>query len=508
MLVLLAIGMWGWQFYFRESVPPFEDAAMLLRYAQHLADGHGIVWNVGDAPVDGATDFLFMVMVAGLVKLGMGLNFAARVLTISAHVLTVIGVYGIHRRQANATAWSAGLSALIVGTGPGWNYCEALFGTPVFAMAGLFAFGHFIELMMDRGKRRNAIGFAAWGIVTGLIRPEGVILVVGMLLSLIWYLRDHLRRQVLQWFLIIFVVPGAVYFGWHWWYFGHPLPNPFYVKGGGTLYLASLKASFIGVVKMGLILLPILAWAAWKKDARRKTMLLIGPVFLFAVSWILMSNAMNFSSRFQYILMPILWVAWLPIVGMMRPGIKVQGKWLAIVLPLAAVMLAFHYFSYASHNRIHRDGRADLGIALRPWAAKGYTMAVTEAGNLPLHSGWRAIDTWGLNDSHIAHQGHVDAAYLDREAPVLVMVHDYYGIGMKKLRIEPEWAVMTDSLDQYLKSRDYELVARWGRVPESTHFYYLKRAQPDYEAMKGLIGGFLYFWYEDGYPAESFMPPP
>ena len=46
--------------------PPFEDAAMLMRYAENLAAGHGIVWNVGEAPVDGATDFLFMSSVAGL----------------------------------------------------------------------------------------------------------------------------------------------------------------------------------------------------------------------------------------------------------------------------------------------------------------------------------------------------------------------------------------------------------------------------------------------------------
>ena len=32
---------------------------MLLRYAEHLAAGHGIVWNLGDPPVDGATDFLY-----------------------------------------------------------------------------------------------------------------------------------------------------------------------------------------------------------------------------------------------------------------------------------------------------------------------------------------------------------------------------------------------------------------------------------------------------------------
>jgi hypothetical protein len=52
------------------SLPPNEDAAILMRYSEHLAEGHGIVWNVGDRPVEGATDFLFMVLLAALARAG------------------------------------------------------------------------------------------------------------------------------------------------------------------------------------------------------------------------------------------------------------------------------------------------------------------------------------------------------------------------------------------------------------------------------------------------------
>ncbi|MFT6399365.1 MAG: hypothetical protein ACJAYU_004130, partial [Bradymonadia bacterium] len=36
-------------FYNRGALPS-EDAAMLMRYSEHLAAGHGIVWNPGEAP--------------------------------------------------------------------------------------------------------------------------------------------------------------------------------------------------------------------------------------------------------------------------------------------------------------------------------------------------------------------------------------------------------------------------------------------------------------------------
>jgi len=50
---------------------------MLLRYARHLGHGQGIVWNVGEKPVDGATDFLYLLAVAGVTRAGLGVESAA-----------------------------------------------------------------------------------------------------------------------------------------------------------------------------------------------------------------------------------------------------------------------------------------------------------------------------------------------------------------------------------------------------------------------------------------------
>jgi triacylglycerol esterase/lipase EstA (alpha/beta hydrolase family) len=56
--VLLAAAVWCWWFSWRGSVP-FEDAEMLFRYVDNVVAGHGVVWNVGEAPVAGATDLGF-----------------------------------------------------------------------------------------------------------------------------------------------------------------------------------------------------------------------------------------------------------------------------------------------------------------------------------------------------------------------------------------------------------------------------------------------------------------
>jgi len=49
---------------------PFEDAAMLMRYAQHLAQTGAIVWNSGASPVEGGTDLVFVLDLAAIVKVG------------------------------------------------------------------------------------------------------------------------------------------------------------------------------------------------------------------------------------------------------------------------------------------------------------------------------------------------------------------------------------------------------------------------------------------------------
>ena len=42
-----------------------EDAFITFRFAENLALGHGFVWNIGEPPVEGFTNFLWVVLCAG-----------------------------------------------------------------------------------------------------------------------------------------------------------------------------------------------------------------------------------------------------------------------------------------------------------------------------------------------------------------------------------------------------------------------------------------------------------
>jgi arabinofuranosyltransferase len=114
------------------SSHPHEDAAMLMRYARHLAEGHGVVWNVGESPVDGATDFLFMVVLSGVFKTGVSLEKGVLGLNLLSHLLTVLLVYACLQMYFRER-WVSFISAAYLALGPGIRYTEAYFGTPFFA---------------------------------------------------------------------------------------------------------------------------------------------------------------------------------------------------------------------------------------------------------------------------------------------------------------------------------------------------------------------------------------
>ncbi|HQQ63941.1 MAG TPA: hypothetical protein PLF22_10250, partial [Pseudomonadales bacterium] len=245
-LVLLALCLLFASQCVNFSIPPFEDAAILMRYAVHLAAGQGIVWNPGDTPVDGATDFLFMVLAAGLQATGLSIEYAVRSLSIAAHVGTVLLIFFGMRRVQGAGVIPAFLTAMYFAVGPGFFLAAAYFGTPLFvffvALSWLLAQQLFITEKLSKG---NDYLFALACLLAALVRPEGVLLGIFMLCGVRVMVPASGFRKLLQIFSLVFVCLGGAYFFWHWHYFGHPLPNPYYKKGAWQLYPGSLKDSVL-----------------------------------------------------------------------------------------------------------------------------------------------------------------------------------------------------------------------------------------------------------------------
>ena len=354
--------------------------------------------------------------------------------------------------------------------------------------------------------------FALSGLTTGLIRPEGVILAGLMLIAIIIMKGWRASFKTIAIFVAVFLILGGAYFLWRWNYFGYPLPNPFYKKGGGLLHWDGLQASFTNLFSLcGIFLLADLIGFRSSKTVRQTIAFLI-PIIGFASAFILISNETNFGGRFQYALLPIVLLSWFPLVrgfdqeiGAPALGqIETRGRWF-LIATLSVIAILILYFSYDQGASIgyFRDGRYDMAQALEPYSGRGYTMATSEAGLLPLYSQWNAIDTWGLNDEWIAHNGGITADYLDRYKPELIIFHAHFSPldppTTPDHYLDPVWFAMTMTLKNYAESHHYVLAAVFGVTPYDTHYYYVRPDFADSQTLVHLISKFSrYSWADDG----------
>ncbi len=502
-IFLIILSLYYFSNFIDSSIPPFEDAAMIMRYSQHLANGHGIVWNIGEAPVDGATDFLFMAVAAALIKLGFTVGQAVRGIGFVSHLLTILIIYFTNRKIHNGNIPFSFLSGLYFAAGTGFSYVSAYFGTPFFALAAASTWTFSLLLM----KRQNPslwliLAFSFSGLITGLIRPEGVILACLMLLSIIVMRGLKNSISIIATFGIVFLTLGGAYFLWRWDYFGYPLPNPFYKKGDGGWKWATFWVSLGNTLRLSLPVLFAFIYAFRNKETTKLALAYLIPIIGFASAFGLVSDEMNFGARFQYATVPIALMSWIPLVGKINVEKQNQislRERSAVFISLIVLSATLVFYSWYQNCHLilyqqtcdrpyERDGRLEMARMLADYRDKGYVIATTEAGLLPYYSGWAAIDTWGLNDQFIAHNGGITKEYLDRYKPHIIMFHDYYSpLVPPKLteeNLRQRWFSMTILLKTYAEENGYVLAAVFGDSPYDTHYYYVR---PDFEDSKRLI---------------------
>ena len=507
-------GLFAWRFV-NFSIPPFEDAAMLMRYAEHLAQGKGIVWNIGETPVDGATDFLFMVVVALVRRIGFSLETAVRLITILAHFVTVGFIfYGMRHLQRSGII-PALLSAAYFAVGPGLFLSAAYFGTPFFALAVAIAWLLAQRLILPGGRTiRVYLSFSVACLTVGLIRPEGVLISVFILaaVGLVIPLREFWRLTIV--FGAIFLVLGGTYFIWRWSYFGYPLPNPFYKKGGGHLYVSGLASSVYNSLRLTYPFIPAFLLSVRCKTSLRKGIAFLVPIAGSVGMWVFLSDEMNFGARFQYPVLAICVLSWFPLVRNLRNDLRLPKfamltavqKVILVLAVAAAIGFVFQgHVSYSRRITYARDGRYDMGVILSQYADRGYTIATTEAGLLPLYSRWRAIDTWGPNDQWIAHNGEITEEYLDRQRPDIIIWHEFFSpLCPPSSDRGGSWFRQVMTLQKYAERHNFTLAAVFGVSPRNTHYYYVRSDLSEHDEILQCIRSIDYCWYENGRKCTNY----
>ncbi len=495
--------------------PPEEDAAILLRYSKHLAEGQGIVWNQGEPPVEGATDFLFMAAVAAAHRAGASLEGAAQAMGLTAHAITAVLLFLSIRTLFGGGRLLAMAPAAFFAAGPGLRHLAAGYGTPLFTLTVAASWLVAVQLVQARPDRleRASLAFALSTLVVGLARPEGVFLGGFFLLAALYTRRGVGGRPIVACFLGVFLTLGLAYFLWRWHYFGYLLPNPFYKKGAGLLHLHSLRQSWHDLWELGLPFLPALPLGLLLRPARRFSAAALLTVLAFVGLWILVSDETNYAMRFRAPILPVVLTAWVPawqaMVDRARMVMQVPPPMTAAAALLFTAALAGWQHARYPYLAPRRSGLYEAALVLRDYAPRNFSLVTTEAGLLPLYSTWPAVDAWGLNDAFIAHRGAVTEEYLERYRPEVIVFHAYFspGVSQEGPRVEnrslgPRWYRMVMTLKQYAEHNHYALAACFGRNAWDTHWYYVRTGFPQSPEIAARIRALPYYW--DGEPTVDF----
>lgn len=315
-----------------------DDAYISFRYARNLVRGHGLVYNPGER-VEGYTDFLWTVLMAVPVALGLDPGLAAILVSLASFVVLLWIAARLAERLCPGVPVLVGLGPLLL---------AASYTVASFATAGLeTVFAAMLALLaVERAEARKplAAGFAS--LLAALSHPDHAIFsaVLGGALLL-----APDRRKVLPPFLAPFVFVFVPYFFWRWSYYGDLMPNTYYAKSGdlayfgqGTIYAA------VTLVSGGLLAAaPLAAFGMW---ATRKTV----------------------SARFAMAAVP-LFVVYVMKIG----GDFMLGRLFTSVIVLVSVFadVGFRQWSARSRNALALSGAA---LA----AAGAFPVAVVAPGEI------------------------------------------------------------------------------------------------------------------------------
>ena len=240
----------------------YDDAMISMRYAKNLAQGFGLVWNPGGERVEGYTNPLWVLFMAGLHLLPIPASKMSLLVQISAAALLLLNLAFVANLSRQADSLPAVPLLAVVLTGfylPLVNW--ALQGAEVSILAVVTCGSVLLALKTLRVGRVSSLLYVVMVFGT-LIRPDMVVQYVAISAFLI--IEDRRNRWRHAWVAMLVLAVGvALQTGFRIAYFGDVLPNTYYLKLSGYPFPLRLSRGLYVfskfAVQMGLLffLLPL-----------------------------------------------------------------------------------------------------------------------------------------------------------------------------------------------------------------------------------------------------------
>ncbi len=407
-----------------------DDAMVSMRYAHHLAQGFGAVWNVGDKPVEGFTNPGWMFFMAFLHLFAIPASKISLGIMIASAIALLANAYVVNRicdvlqpGSKYAPLIAAGITAF---------YFPMVFwslrGMEVGVLSLLIDLGALIAIRFMGERRQQSIILLSLVLFAALlVRMDALLQILIISFYLISTSKFNLREIALP-LLIIGLTSVAIL-----WvqrvYFGDFLPNTYYQKVVGASTGERIKNGllvFNQYASRDILVLALVAFAGvlLYKDMRNTDTLLLAGLFLVQCSYSIWVGGdyaeveVDAANRFITLGMPPLIILFSLVVDRIladliaarrptiqsKPGIRTAIS-IGVALSALLVISGQPWINWAIDNAplLKADiRRVKLGLALAEYTAPQATIAVHAAGQIPYYSERRTIDLLGLNDPVIA----------------------------------------------------------------------------------------------------------
>lgn len=398
-----------------------DDAMISMRYARNLAEGHGLVWNVGQPPIEGFTNLGWTLILAlfHLVPFSpLHISLAVMILAAAILLANTFIVYRIVEYLDPSAQFAPLIAAIITAF-----YFPLVFwtlrGLEVGALTLTVSLGILLVLKTVRDPQPVLIFWLTLILGLALLIRMDAALPVGILI--LYIASQNPRRAVLPAIVSALVLAAILIFQKT--YFGDFLPNTYYLKVNGVTAWERVRVGLLALNNYAArdFLMPLmfsLLGIALFKELRTRESLALLLLFLAQVGysvWVggdYAEDLVDSANRFIAQGMPALFILFaLSMDRLLRPlalweqARARMGISLAIGLGVLLVISGEPWATWTLSNApmLRTDiQRVRLGLHIQESTSADAVIAVHAAGQIPYFSERTAIDLLGKSDAFIA----------------------------------------------------------------------------------------------------------
>jgi hypothetical protein len=414
-----------------------DDSFITFTYARNLASGHGLRFNSTDVnPTEGYSSLLHVILLAATFRKGADPLVASRVIGLIAFLGAswVLG-FSLSRLfripiHAGLVSSSAALMSLLFFPASRLHLASAMETMLFFFTVTLTQAFTILNLQQNTiPKYQWRLGIAAALIFPAVIivRPEGLLLIALSMLMIcaarLWTCRSLkavIKDRLLVIVTLVLLFELTAFLIWKLLYFGHLLPNPYYVKMHNMIFGSSghllpglwhvrqslymyLPWLFIATAALSVALIKYwrIAWPA---------ALTAAPAAVIVALYSRAIHETAFGHRYEYPYLSSIVMLFLA-VGFCF--LYLRRRWLPLLAGLAMLFLYLTYVSqgigFETFRWLHydvehiSDSHISLGKDLRcTGLEQDATILLSGAGAVPYFSKFRSVDWIGLNDNYLS----------------------------------------------------------------------------------------------------------